>query len=492
MTKEAASSWLLCNAPEFRIVDWTECQNKNKFERIEDGHIFEMTFTNLKVHHKEGRKIGSFQETEESVRNWLSKNIPNVELIEWCGNSSENSKFFDKDRSLEFSYAYKQLKQGSKSGRTFRANEEEIRGKVRVTCLKRFGQTTNLKLDRIKDQIKSTNLEKYGVLYPVQNSKIKAKIKSSKIKSGLIYDFGGRGVNEFSKEKSVSKTTVLHLLKNGIDVDSYEKKKSSLETIFEEKILKVLPCNYEFSSKSIDGRKYDFIIKDRNIILECNGLYWHSEDNLRKKNFGPTYHKDKMDHYSKNGFRSYFFNEDEIENKTAIVKSILSNALRLNEKIGARKCNIEQTEVSNSKVFLNENHLMGSGSGRTYSLVFEEKIVAAIQVKWRSIKDKQIEISRFCTKNGISVAGGFSKLLNHVIKEESPNSIVTFIDRRYGVGEYLKELGFEKKSEHVSFKWTNYKKTFHRMKFPGNTGYENGMTKIWDCGQAKWELQIKK
>ena len=25
-----------------------------------------------------------------------------------------------------------------------------------------------------------------------------------------------------------------------------------------------------------------------------------------------------------------------------------------------------------------------------------------------------------------------------------------------------------------------------RDKFPSNTGYEQGMNKIWDCGQAKW------
>jgi hypothetical protein len=54
------------------------------------------------------------------------------------------------------------------------------------------------------------------------------------------------------------------------------------------------------------------------------------------------------------------------------------------------------------------------------------------------------------------------------------------------VCDYLGDLGFVQKSCHLSFKWTNTRYTYHRMKFPSNTGYEQGMNKIWDCGQAKW------
>ena len=132
---------------------------------------------------------------------------------------------------------------------------------------------------------------------------------------------------------------------------------------------------------------------------------------------------------------------------------------------------------------------MGKGVGRGYCLIYNNEIVACMQVKNKLVK--QIEISRFSTKNGISVAGGFSKLLKHVVKAESATSVITFIDRRYGLGEYLKELNFTKKTEYVSFGWTNGEQVFHRMKFPGSTGYEQGFAKIWDCGQAKWEFVVE-
>ena len=91
-----------------------------------------------------------------------------------------------------------------------------------------------------------------------------------------------------------------------------------------------------------------------------------------------------------------------------------------------------------------------------------------------------------------SIPGGFSKLLKAFELEHSPESIITFIDKRYGSGEYLANLDFSFKSCYKSFKWTDNQSTFHRMKFPSNTGYEHGMNKIWDCGQAKWVKSYNK
>jgi hypothetical protein len=136
-----------------------------------------------------------------------------------------------------------------------------------------------------------------------------------------------------------------------------------------------------------------------------------------------------------------------------------------------------------SKDFLINNHLMGVGSGKSYGLYFENKLVALIQIRK---KGKGIEISRFCTKLNMGITGGLSKFLKHIEKEYQPEFIESFVDLRYGDGKSLQSLGFQKITEDISFKWTNFKETVHRMTFPNNTGYENGWFKIWDCGQAKF------
>jgi hypothetical protein len=112
-----------------------------------------------------------------------------------------------------------------------------------------------------------------------------------------------------------------------------------------------------------------------------------------------------------------------------------------------------------------------------------------MQVKWK--KKGVLEISRFCNELNISVTGGFTKLLKGIIVAESPDEIMTFTDLRYGDGEYLKDFGFEKATNHLSFKWTDFYRIYNRMNFPGNSGYNVGLFKIWDCGQAKWVLKTE-
>ena len=53
------------------------------------------------------------------------------------------------------------------------------------------------------------------------------------------------------------------------------------------------------------------------------------------------------------------------------------------------------------------------------------------------------------------------------------------------------KIRFSKKSENLSFKWPDFKNTYHRLNFRGNTGYDKKLRKIWDCGQAKWIKELK-
>jgi hypothetical protein len=193
------------------------------------------------------------------------------------------------------------------------------------------------------------------------------------------------------------------------------------------------------------------------------------------------YHVRKRQLYLDAGYRPFFFREDEICTKPNIVLGIIKNALGLSRKVYARKCQIVKLE---STEFFHKHHLMGIGQGYGLGLEYQNELVCAVQIRRK--KDKVFEISRFCSAPGISVVGGFSKLLAAVVKTSQPDNIITFIDLRYGMGDYLEGLGFEKHKTYPSFKWTDHIKTYHRLQYPGNTGYEKGMRKIWDCGQTKF------
>lgn len=370
----------------------------------------------------------------------------------------------------------------------------EYQKKAKETMLEKYGVSAAAKVDEFKEKAKQTNIDRYGTDHWMQNSEISqlAKEKSilSKIEKGLTKTYKGKTLSQWAQEKDVSYSFVQQSVKNeGIEAIKDLKKN---RTLIESKIENVLnELNVEFCfSKYLKSTKYkpDFQIKDNRLIIECNGIFWHSDKVIKNK----KYHKEKRTKYKTEGYDSLFFLENEILNKPHIVKSIISNKLKLNkEKVFARKCKIEVLTAEEANSFFEENHLMGRGFGRTYALKNGNEIVSAIRVKWVSKEEKLLDISRFCTKNNISVVGGYSRLIKHVEKIEQPKTIQTFVDLRYGDGSYLKDFGFQFVNCDLSFQWTDFKKTYHRMNFPGNSGYEKGLYKIWDCGQAKWVKNLK-
>jgi len=340
----------------------------------------------------------------------------------------------------------------------------------------------------IKEKLKQTSLKKYNTEHPMQNEEVKKKVLAGLIRCGYAKSYDGIMAKELAENLDISPSYMRFLLrKYGSEIiKSYSKKYSTIE-IEISFILEELGVKFTRQS-TLCGRKTDLVIDESNLVIEADGLFWHSDARIKDN----KYHLTKKNDYKACGYESLFFRQDEIYFKREIVKSIISNKLKLNKvKYFARKTYIE--EVKDQRIintwFL-ENHLMGGGQGKVFGLFSKDtkELLSAIQIK---NKGKEIyEISRFCNKLNISVVGGFSKLLSFVEKTINPKEIITFIDERYGKGEYLNFFGFSFVSKHLSFQWTEGSTTCHRMRFPNNSGYENKMFKIWDCGQAKYTKKI--
>ena len=353
--------------------------------------------------------------------------------------------------------------------------------------LKKYGYHNVAQIPEIKEKIKETNLEKYGYEVATKNSEVKQKIVSTMVSNGNAKLYEGLGAKIWAEKTGYCLSRFNQLVrqygfetaKNMYSTGSY----SSLELLFKS-FLDQYNINYTQHFRILNNNKTyiaDFKLNN-NLLIECDGLYWHSEIvDLDNK-----YHVYKKEAYSNQGYDSLFFREDELRNKFEIVKSIVLNKLNKCERIFGRKCEIINLDHKTSDSFFENNHLMGKGRGDTYALTFYNKIVSALRLK--RAKNNIYEISRFCSLSGYSVVGAFSKLLKKSIKDKNPDEIFTFIDRRYGKGEYLNSLGFQYVHTYPSFRWTDGFQTFHRLKFPGNSGYEKDLFKIYDCGQAKYSL----
>jgi hypothetical protein len=267
----------------------------------------------------------------------------------------------------------------------------------------------------------------------------------------------------------------------------FRSSKTKLET-FAEKLFETNHYNKKPPEQKIDYRP-DFKLSET-VYANVDGLYWHSE-NQKDKN----YHFNLRKEFEKNNLTMFQFREDEIFNKSNIVKSIVSNKLgKCSIKLMARKTTIKTVSQLEAKVFLNENHLMGSVNAKHIGLYDkEDKLVAILSYKRRK---NAMNIERYCSLVNCSISGGFSKLISHLENKcltPEITEIHNWVDLRYGTGVHLLTKRFTQRTETLGWSWTDGTNTFNRLKCRANMdarkipekkhAEELGWYRIYDAGQ---------
>ena len=189
----------------------------------------------------------------------------------------------------------------------------------------------------------------------------------------------------------------------------------------------------------LEGKEIDLLYK--NIGIEVNGIYWHSEKFYNRK-----YHLDKSKLAESKGIQLLHFWDYEIDLKLDLVKSMINSKLGLsNNKIYARKCSIKEITFTEAKEFLGSNHLQGSGAvGKIRLGLYYNDILVSIMTfaKPRFNKNYDYELIRFCNLINYSVVGGASKLLSY-FRKNYKGSIISYANRRFSNGNLYETLGFK-------------------------------------------------
>lgn len=251
----------------------------------------------------------------------------------------------------------------------------------------------------------------------------------------------------------------------------------------------------------------DIYIPSKNIAIECNGTYWHTELNGR----GRDYHLNKTELLKAKGIHLIHVWEHQWNTQNEIVKSRLSAKLGKSVNVYARKCTIFDISTNVMDKFLEANHVQGSCTASVrLGLVYDGELKALMTFgKSRYDKSVEWELLRYCTESGISVTGGASKLLSHFCKLYSPKSLVSYSAKEWNTGNLYSTLGFKWDSTSApSYYYTNdYVTFFNRVSFqkhklseklevfdPEKTEWENmqinGFDRIWDCGTDKWIIKF--
>ncbi len=438
-----------------------------------------------------------------------------------------------------------------------------IRDKRNLTIKEKYGVDHYSQTEEFLEKTKKTNQRKFGVDFVFELQEIREKAYEShrcnKESYRLLSDkkyieekYKTSSIEEIAKELQVTSTTVFNYLeKHEIEIKTHHTRrhntynlsilnnKQQLQNLYKDKSIQQLSeelgvsfshlakklienelkenlgtsssyekeilsfinlFNFETeqnSRKIISPKEIDICIKNHNLAIEFDGLYWHSSlDDSKKKD-----HLNKTEACEEKGIQLLHIFENEWIEKKDIWKSTIKAKLKLNERIYARKCAIEEISVLEGKQFFDENHLQGGlNQGKHFGLIYEDKLVACISYGKSRYEKDVYEIYRYANLLNINVIGGFSKLLKFL-----PKPIISYANRRWSNGNLYLRNGFELLEKTTpNYYYVNGNRLESRLKYQKHKLKEmqfydenlteseimslNGFRKIYDCGNLKFIL----
>lgn len=415
-------------------------------------------------------------------------------------------------------------------------HQDHINSKRKETLLKQYGVDNVFKSDEVQRKRTDTMLKKYGVEYPLQCEESKERFSNTmKTVYGHTH-WWSSNIDPENLNILQTKTKFEHLLSEcesspvllanrlGVDITTvyhhcqkYEIKLTvtNRHEIFIKSLLESLDVTFTQNDRIIvKPKELDFVVPTRQLAIEINGVFWHSELNGKDKN----YHLNKTKKANEQGYQLLHILDHEIINKPDIVQSRIKAKLGTATKIYGRLCTITELSSSQSREFFNDNHIQGNAPSRySFGLWYNNQLVAAISfgalryTKNKTDSPDQYELIRYCNLIDHSVLGGASKLFKHFIKLHNPSYITTYSDNRWNTGNMYKQMNF--KYSHSSPPSYHYFKRsgsdiklqlFNRVQFqkhklkdklttfdPNLTEWQNmvnnGYDRIWDCGNSVWE-----
>lgn len=262
----------------------------------------------------------------------------------------------------------------------------------------------------------------------------------------------------------------------------------------------------ENTRKVIHPYELDIYIPEKKIAIEFNGLYWHSEENGKDKN----YHYDKWKMCNDKDIQLITIWEDNWRKKNNLIKHMLKHKLSVNDspKEYGRNTYVEEVGYQESSQFLEKYHIQGAASGSKYIALksIGKSELLAVSV-WTKRKKNFVVLERYATSK--TVIGGLGKIISYVQKNEYKNkTIITFADHSVSNGEMYFKLGFKKDKEippdysYIVSDKRIHKFNFRKHNFKNNPNliYNsnlseselakiNSMLRIWDCGKTRFILE---
>ena len=399
------------------------------------------------------------------------------------------------------------------------SNSPAVRNKTAITTTARHGGAFFS-----TDRFKTTMVEKYGVTNPGQiesnkitrskkksNTYICQKIQEVKEQYVPLFDINlFSGVHEPSKWKCLScgtefeqKNMAYQELNCVLCFPTKNFGKSKLEVDFLDWISTLTAMAvYSKNRSQLKKRELDIWLPDLKLAIEICGSYWHNDQHLEK-----NYHQEKLFMCNERGIKLLTLFDFDLKKKH-IIEGLIKNNLHLEPvRIPARKCQISPITSSQAVEFNNVHHLRGHApASHHYGMFFQDELVAVSSwSKPRYTKTAQLELIRLCSRSPIQ--GLLGKMTHHVSRDLGINTIISYVDLRYGDGRSYLASGYSYVTttkpgywyvdgnlqcfHRSSFMKKNLAKypNYHESKTEFDIMDELGYNRICDCGNKlfQWE-----
>ncbi len=255
---------------------------------------------------------------------------------------------------------------------------------------------------------------------------------------------------------------------------------------------------YEYES---GGFRYDIFVPAKNLLIEFNGLKWHSYQKSKSRDIR------KYRHANSNGFGYLCIFEDEWHRKRDCMLNIIKNRIgvEIPESVRPSKCVIERVDSKSADSFYELHHYIGSCMAVVnYGIFLNSELIGCASFKRPSRQSKhRWELVRVASDPRYRVHGVWSKIMKKFITETNAISVVSFSDNRLFTGAVYAKIGFIMESELRSdYYWTKNSRRYHKSRLRKTTAEvklgltetelreAQGYRKIWDLGKKRWVLRL--
>jgi len=231
----------------------------------------------------------------------------------------------------------------------------------------------------------------------------------------------------------------------------------------------------------------DIVIPSKKLAIEYCGLFWHSEQKGKDKN----YHLNKFNMCKEKGYRLITIFEDEWYKKKNVVKNKLKHILNKGSdgKIYARKCKIYPVQTTEAKIFIDKFHIQGYITSSIRLGAYHENKLVAVMTFTKQEQSDIWELNKFSTS--CNITGIAEKLLEYFKRNYEWNEIYSFVDKRWSNGNLYRKMSFEELEDTEPNCWYFYQKSFYK-EYKRILDIFNPMDdwyKIWDCGNYKFVMR---